>query len=530
MDTIHQPHDLLEAEYDRYPYDSFPFAHSHPIHLHTLGTLFGLTPSPVENARILELGGASGGNVIPIAFRFPNAQLLGIDLSSKEIEEGNRHIQALSLHNITLRHQSILDFSPEEGLFDYIICHGVYSWVNDEVREKILRICSNNLSPHGIAYISYNTFPGWNTVNSVRELMLWHTKKITAPSEKATQARNILKFVVRGLDKDTSPYAQFLKNEIEIISQHADSYLLHDHLSTYNAPTYFYQFAEKAHAHGLTYLADSTLATMFSDNLPAVFSDEIKKVNDIVVAGQYMDFIRNQRFRATLLCHAHQKINRALKTDDVQKYYLQLTANCQTPNLTEDTLRTQDAIAFSAGQATLTVRHLIAKWGLYLLHQQADHFISYFTLCEQIMQKMQMDDLEKIKLTLNNEINLIRAALAGIIELSTYPSYHTHQLCPHPLACPLSQYQYSIQAPFLTNRRHQAIKLNPVEKVIFPYLDGKHAISDLQKILLDEINNGTLTIFDNEKNPITASEKLQQYVPLFCQQGLDNLLKQALLI
>src|SRR5437016_6101232 len=131
-----RPIDILEEEYNRYPYLSFPFFQSHPTHLYTMGKLFRLDPTPVEKSRILELGCASGGNIIPIAHQWPETECIAIDLSAKEIEEGQQQITDLKLKNISLRHQSILDFTALEGKFDYIICHGVYSWVDSIVRDK----------------------------------------------------------------------------------------------------------------------------------------------------------------------------------------------------------------------------------------------------------------------------------------------------------------------------------------------------------------------------------------------------------
>src|SRR5574338_996005 len=97
--------DILQAEYNAIPYHSYPFSHTHPTHLFTLATLFGLQPKAVEKARILELGCASGGNIIPLAMHFPNAECVGIDLAEKQIEEGLKHIEALNIRNINLRHQ-----------------------------------------------------------------------------------------------------------------------------------------------------------------------------------------------------------------------------------------------------------------------------------------------------------------------------------------------------------------------------------------------------------------------------------------
>ena len=59
--------------YDEVPYESHPYAQTHPSRLATIATLFGLSATPVEKCRVLELGCASGGNIVPMAEMFPES-------------------------------------------------------------------------------------------------------------------------------------------------------------------------------------------------------------------------------------------------------------------------------------------------------------------------------------------------------------------------------------------------------------------------------------------------------------------------
>ena len=126
-----------------------------------MASLYGLASPGLENARVLEMGCAAGGNLLPFALNHPNAQVVGIDLSPQQIEAGQRVAEAAGARNLDLRAMSLTDITAEFGEFDYIICHGVFSWVPPDVRDAILRICRTNLAPEGIAYISYNIYPGW---------------------------------------------------------------------------------------------------------------------------------------------------------------------------------------------------------------------------------------------------------------------------------------------------------------------------------------------------------------------------------
>ena len=113
--------------YDLVPYESNPFSQTHPNRLGAIATLFGMRVAPPTYCRVLELGCAAGGNLIPMAVQLPESKFLGIDLSLRQVKEGQETIGRLGLKNIELRHANILDVSEADGKFDYLICHGVFS-------------------------------------------------------------------------------------------------------------------------------------------------------------------------------------------------------------------------------------------------------------------------------------------------------------------------------------------------------------------------------------------------------------------
>ena len=185
---------MSATSYDAVPYDSNPYPQSQPEQLAAIAKLFGLAPKLPSQARVLELGCATGGNIIPLAARYPNGVFLGLDLSEKQVSAGREVIKALGLRNIELRHGDITAISKGKQAFDYIICHGVYSWVPQAVQQAILRVCGENLADQGVAYISYNVYPGWKMREVVRDAMLYHTRNVTDPKQKLEQARAMLNF------------------------------------------------------------------------------------------------------------------------------------------------------------------------------------------------------------------------------------------------------------------------------------------------------------------------------------------------
>ncbi len=277
--------------YDVVPWVALAHEETHPDRLATIATLYGMSPPPVETCRVLELGCAQGGNLIPMALDLPGARFLGIDLSSRQIAEGVASIEALGLTNLELRTASILDVDEGYGTFDYILCHGVYSWVPDLVRDKILAICAENLSPHGVAYLSYNVYPGWHTRGLMRDMMNYHAGQFTEPTTQVRQARAILGFIVQAVRYPESPYARQLADETAELGNDADWYLYHEYLESDNRPFYFHEFAASATKRGLQYLA-SAFFRSWDTNLPLQTQRPLEKLApDRIRREQYLDLL-----------------------------------------------------------------------------------------------------------------------------------------------------------------------------------------------------------------------------------------------
>ena len=146
--------------YDVVTYAGHSYPQTHPDRLATIATLYGLTPPPVATCRVLELGCGDGANLLPVALALPQSTCVGIDLSGEAVARGQRLAEQVGLGNVSLRQMDVMELPDDFGPFDYVIAHGLYSWVPPAVRERVLEICRSRLSPGGIAFVSYNALPG----------------------------------------------------------------------------------------------------------------------------------------------------------------------------------------------------------------------------------------------------------------------------------------------------------------------------------------------------------------------------------
>lgn len=303
--------------YDKLPYFSAAFADSSPVRLNAIGEFLNLNPPPLKNARILELGSSFGGNILPFAMEYQDAKVVGIDISLTQTTIGNKIANDLGLKNFTLLQKDILTLSDadfaELGKFDYVIAHGLYSWVSDEVRASVLAAIRRFLMPNGIAYVSYNVYPGYSTFSVLREFMLFVSDN---KDDRLKSAKDELKFLSDYLKialqaqqdivlKDTLKLMQTQVNFLQNITKEPknDYYILHDFLENFNKPTYFYKFVDEIGKYGLCYLLDSDLGDIFRTNLGLFrFDAHIEKYYQKRVQKEQMkDFLLNRSFRKSLI-------------------------------------------------------------------------------------------------------------------------------------------------------------------------------------------------------------------------------------
>ena len=302
--------DVQQTIYSELGYKSMPFPYTTPATLEAYAALVGVSAPNSKTARVLELGATYGGNIISQALFNPDATFVGIELSQEQVEKGNEVIANAGLTNVSLIQSDIASIGSEIGTFDYIIAHGVYSWVDDGVKDALLRLIDEHLAEDGIAYISYNTYPGWHTMDEVRQLMMFSNRDKAQfnHKEKVLHGKTIGSIVgsqILKYDNLKERNSKFL-GALRSVMQKDEYYVGHDHLEPNNDPVYFYQFNDHLEAHNLAYLCDADLTLSMVRSFDADIADTLDKLalNDHVAQEQYLDFMLDTTFRKSIICKA----------------------------------------------------------------------------------------------------------------------------------------------------------------------------------------------------------------------------------
>jgi methyltransferase-like protein/2-polyprenyl-3-methyl-5-hydroxy-6-metoxy-1,4-benzoquinol methylase len=501
---------LPQSTYDELPYTSTPMVYTQPERLATIARVFGMQPPAVTTARVLELGCADGINLITIASYFPETTCVGVDLSAQQVGAGQAMIEKLGLKNITLQQANLLELNQDLGQFDYIIAHGIYSWVSAEVQNKILSLCKTLLVPNGVAYVSYNTKPGWNMRSAIRDMMLYHTANIQDPKARVAQLRALLKFLADASGTTNDSYGLFLKEESQTFAELPESYLFHEFLEEENEPVYFHEFVQRARQHQLEYLGDAFLYSMLTMNFPADVEKTLQLFhNDLIQQEQYMDFLRNRHFRHTLLCHQATALKRALNPELFRDFYI-------STNL--EFVEEKNGMAFFKNmRGSVSTERPILKAMLHHLRQQWPTMLSFSELVTAAQQTCgthtAADEHEIAEM-------LLMCYGRGIIEIHTEAPKFIRTVSAYPTVSALNRL-LTVQNSSVVNMRCEYFQVeNAICLKIIPYLDGKHSQTDLLQLLKQWLHEGKLAF--SAQQPITLSEEQANYV---LQQSLNEALQ-----
>lgn len=516
--------DSLLASYEEVPYESKPVPGCHPDSLATIASLFGMRPPALETCRVLELGCAGGGNLIPMALTLPRGRFVGIDLSPGQIASGQQVVDALGLTNIELKSLSILDVGTDFGTFDYILCHGVYSWVPPDVQDKILTICKDHLAPDGIAYVSYNTYPGWHLRGLVRDMLCYHARDFKESEERVRQARAFLDFLVQVVGSSETTYGQLLKEEAEHLRTQTDSYFFHEQLEAVNDPLYFHQFAGRAAAKGLQYLGESRLSSFDAQLSPDLESALDQMAHDLVEREQYLDFLRNRTFRRTLLCHANVPLDRNPTPQRLTEF---LTDSFTMPLTTEPDLTSAAVEQFRGPDgAAISTNNPLLKTALYVLSAAAPRALPFESFWKDVNCRLEHAEVAHGRHDL--ALALFECFVSGLVQFHVYAPTLAPEPGERPRGSPLARLQAANNVPRLTNLWHRLVELSVFDRLVLCHLDGQRNRAALLDVLAGFAAGGALEI-RHEGELLQDTEKIKVVLSVNLEPSLRRLAALALL-
>ena len=470
------------APQDKVLYPGGAWQYSHPDRLATNAWLFGMSPASVAECRVLELGCGAGQNLIPMAYVLPQARFLGIELAARPVDHGRNVIAELGLTNIELRQLDIRSIARELGEFDYIIAHGVYTWVPSEVREGVLRIFGTNLAPQGIAYLNYNTMPGGHIRAIVRDMMLYRLRGFADPENHIPEAVRLVRTLI-DLQPDASPYGALLKEELERLERNPPDVLYHDDLAEGHTSVYLHEVLEAASKHGLQYLCESRLADVHIGRFPTAIQSALGQLGaNQVDREQYFDFLVCQKYRRTLLCRDEVTLTPTIHPRRMQA----LGAASSTRPVSRPLDLTEGVAARFCGpdDTTMDTGDALVKIALVLLNEGWPKVVGFADLLRGVRERIgRVGDPPSAE---EQEFAMFLASTyaAGFVDLHMWEPDFTPTPGETPRASAHARYEVTSKN-WVTGLRHNTIHMDdPVSARVLHLLDGSHD----RNSLLDKVN------------------------------------------
>jgi SAM-dependent methyltransferase len=501
MDTL--------ASYDELPYDSLPLPETQPDFLAAVAKLHGFDAPDPSRARILELGCAQGGNLIPLAWRWPSCECVGVELSRVQAEAGAAFTHELGLPNVRILHGDLAALPADLGEFDFIIAHGVFSWVPPSVQQALLEVCRRHLSPHGIAYVSFNVAAGWEKLQPLRAALTARTAADLPAPERFQQA-------LRMLDELQAEWRDpFLLKEIAYLRSAAPSYLFHEYLADFNAPMGFGEFAAQLDAHGLRYVGEAG---------PRSAVVELEDAWGLIpesMAGRWLDAEAALddalaiRFRRALIAREDAPCARPPQADDLSglAFYADLGSDeeIDLEASVEQRFRNPAGNAFPVTLPAMKA----AAMALSAAYPGALAYLGLLASARQVLAEFGVAaDVDEAAFREALFQLVMSHGVMPTLAAAAYSNAPGERPCAHALA----RLQASTPNWVVSGARHVAMDLDPAGRALLALLDGSRTIDELAALM-----HATLAGQGMDLPPADVAELTRQQLWRFARQGLLTL-------
>lgn len=498
MDTL--------TSYDELPYDSLPLPETQPDFLAAVAKLHGFDAPDPARARILELGCASGGNLIPLAWRWPGSECVGVELSRVQAAAGADFIHRLGLPNVRIEHGDLAALPADLGEFDYIIAHGVFSWVPSAIQRALLDVCRRHLAAHGVAYVSFNVEAGWAPLLPLRTALVGRTAADMPAPARVAEARRVLD------ELETEWTDPVLLKEIAYLKSAAPSYLFHEYLAECNTPIRFAELAAQLEDHGLRYVGEAG---------PRHAVVELEDAWGLIpesMAGRWLDAeaaldeAHAVRFRRALIARADAPCAQPPQADALCR--LTFHADLRSDDEIDLATASEQAFINPAGNI-FPISHPVMKVAAMFLSAAYPAALAYAELLESARQAMTdygvADEIDETAFR-NTLFQLVMAhgVIPGV-DTRPYEAEPADRPCVHALA----RLQAASPGWAVSGARHVALDLDEPGRILLGLLDGSRTLDEITTMLQNALADAGY-----ELTPEIVQAMTHRQVWLFARQGL----------
>ncbi len=511
---------MANTNQEDYFYEALPFVETHPDHLGAIGTLFGLRPASPTRCRLLEIGTATAGNILPMASAFPASWFVGMDRAEDSIAIARKHALGAGLHNVDLHQADVRTFEDDPASFDYIVCHGVYSWMPDDARIALRRLIRRHLAPHGVAYISFNTLPGWHLRGALRDMLRREIRDVQSQAQRVTKAREFLRFLATQTTINDSSRT-WLEQELSILAEMSDHYLLGEHLVEHNVAEYFEDFARDMQASGLEFVTDAHVSLVFPERLgeAAANAARARGRSDVVSIQQALDHLELRCFRRAVLCRDDAPLDRRVSAHRLGSL---VVSSSLVPSEDEVDFTEGVEATFNGSAGAIATDRAMLKAALVVLSKHAPRGVWFDQLAVEVAQTLGVNSFEDEQ-SARLSRNLLGLYTKGALRLWASDKPVARTSGDHPRAFEFARYQASVGSAFCTSLLHEGLQVDSFDRALLARMDGTRSVAALVQAVLEEARRGVVQVQMNGALCVDLAvfeEITEQKLTLFARRGL----------
>jgi hypothetical protein len=407
-----------------------------------------------------------------MAQSLPGADVVGIDAAAGAIARGSALARAAGLDNVELRVADLALLPDDLGPFDYLVAHGVYSWIAPHARTALLECCRDRMAGDGIAFVSYNAYPGSHLRDMTRDILRYHVGDGGSADARLARAHELMRTIVE--IEDPSPYARVLREHMERMLGVSDALLFHDDLAEISTPFYFHEFMEHATTHGLRFLCEADIAESSMREVPEGVEGLLGgRGDDVLVREQYLDFFKNRMFRQTLLCRAAAPARDAIDSGALERLAISSRARrVDGAGGEERTFATPAGVGMTTSEP-----HVHAA--MDALAHAAPRAVPFDSLLEHALVAAGPEAPAQLVAERLCDV-LLEAYLARVVVLHGSPPPVARRPGERPRASPLARAQCRAGFGVVSSLLHTNVALEGEhDRELLALLDGSHGVEGL---------------------------------------------------
>ena len=414
---------------------------------------------------------------------------------------------AVGLDNVRLEVRDILDDRRALEEFDYIIAHGVYSWVPKPVQDALLGLCRDHLSPNGIALVDYNVAPGWH-VRAFCAIWFNITSEAAARPKspfKRLCALWIMLPAISSRQPPRSPNPWAICNVGLPVSPGT--------ISPMNSATAIMRpcrspILPNAPAPRLDILGDADITHVVPAAFAASVAAKLDQVagDDYIQREQYIDFLRGRDFRRTLLMKQRPNIARPILPQALSRLHFTTMARLEA---------SPQGPMFSCpdGAKLHTTNH-----GLFLalsaLCKAGPQGLTFESLLQHAAPQMPVVSAESFG------ASLLEVVAGGVVQVHAHPPRATNDASEKPLASAVAR-AMARSGEVVTSLLQRDWRVDAFEKNLLRLLDGTRDRQNLASSLLQMIERGEIPPTDPSGNAQTLIQaRITSSLHWFARVGL----------